>query len=382
MIGLRQNDPRPLYLQVKESLRDEIAAGRFKLNEPIPDERTLAADLGLSRMTVRRAMVELAEEGYFERIPGRGTFLRAGTPVANATPASPAILTLTLAIVSGFERLDPSDGLFYGRALRGMQNALGDHAQLVLKRLSTPATSFLEQLKATRAADGVIALSITDAQALEAFATCGLPVVFFDCATPMATGNFDIVTHANELGGYQAVSALIEQGHRRIGMFVHGSSNDPATSAIGEVARDRLAGFERALRERGLSVRPEWIRPVVPNSTSAYAATRDMLRLSASELPTALVWTIDEMAAGAIAAAKDAGWRVPEQLSIAGFGDVGVFSVPALATVRMQIERSGEASVRMLLERIANPKLESRRQIMSTEFIARGSIGLPRLEQP
>lgn len=324
-------------------------------------------------------MVELTEEGYFERIPGRGTFLRSGAAAVLAAPVFSNTLTLVLA--GGFERLDPSDGLFYGRALRGMQNALGERAQLVLKRLGMPAAGFLEQLKATRAADGVIALSITDAQALEAFAACGLPVVFFDCATPSCAGGFDIVTHANELGGYQAVSALIEQGHRRIGMFVHGSSNDPATAVIGEVARDRLAGFERALRERSLPVRPEWIRPVVPNSASAYAATRDLLRLPASEIPTALVWTIDEMAAGAIAAAKDAGWRVPEQLSIAGFGDVGVFSVPALATVRMQIERSGEDAVRMLLERIATPKLKARRQVMSTEFIARGSIGMPRLEQ-
>ncbi|MCW8133465.1 MAG: substrate-binding domain-containing protein, partial [Planctomycetota bacterium] len=271
-------------------------------------------------------------------------------------------------------------GLFYGRMLRGMQDGCGDRAQLALKRIPDPAAPLLEQITSAQSAQGLIVVSITAQETLRALAACGLPVVFFDCATPEVPGAYDIVVHANEAGGYQAATALIELGHRRIGMLVHGSSNDPATAAIGEIARDRRAGFERALRERGLEPNPAWVRPSIPHSSSAYALTRELLRAPAHETPTALVCTIDEMAAAALAAAKDAGLRVPEDISVAGMGDVGVFSAPALASVRMQVERSGEDAVRMLLERIARPDLAHRKHVLSTEFIARGSIGMPRAE--
>lgn len=65
----------PLYHQVYAVLREQILEGRFD-GTPIPGETTLAADFGVARVTVRRAMQQLAAEGLVARERGRGTFAR------------------------------------------------------------------------------------------------------------------------------------------------------------------------------------------------------------------------------------------------------------------------------------------------------------------
>ncbi|MBI3829650.1 MAG: GntR family transcriptional regulator [Planctomycetes bacterium] len=378
MISLRKNDPQPLYLQVKESLRREISAGRFKPNEALPDERSLAAELGLSRMTVRRAMVELTQEGFFERIPGRGTFLRPGKEGNGSRSGGEGLLSI--ALVSHHERFDASDGKFYFRMLQGMQEASAERASVILKRIGTPLPEFVKSLQADRAIDGMLVLGVVAHEVVDALAASGIPAVFYDCTAPSAAGAYGIVTHASEDGGYQAGTALAEMGHRRFAVFIHASSGDVKSAVIGPIARERLAGFERALHARGLRLAPDAARPVACSSPAGYAAMRDLIQNAKGPLPTALFCTTDEMAIGAISAAKDAGLRVPEDLSIVGFGDVGHFSVPALTTVRAQVERSGEDAARLLLERIADRKLPFRKHVLPTEFIARASSGLPRPE--
>lgn len=71
------------YLRVKTHVLDHILAGDWVVGERIPSEHALKAQFGVSRMTVHRALRELAEEGYLSRTVGAGTFVadrhRAGT---------------------------------------------------------------------------------------------------------------------------------------------------------------------------------------------------------------------------------------------------------------------------------------------------------------
>jgi GntR family transcriptional regulator len=66
---------KPLYLQIQEYLAEQIAAGRYLPETRIPSERELSSELGISRMTVRRAITELVNEGLLERVHGAGTFV-------------------------------------------------------------------------------------------------------------------------------------------------------------------------------------------------------------------------------------------------------------------------------------------------------------------
>ncbi|MBR1217941.1 GntR family transcriptional regulator [Bradyrhizobium sp. U87765 SZCCT0131] len=70
-------DFRPLYRQVKETLIRRIAEGRWTPDKAIPNEFELAADLGVSQGTVRKALDEMAGENLLVRYQGRGTFVAA-----------------------------------------------------------------------------------------------------------------------------------------------------------------------------------------------------------------------------------------------------------------------------------------------------------------
>lgn len=65
----------PLYRQLIKKLRDDIAAGRYPVNSRIPSEQELCQTYGVSRVTVRKALVELTREGLLRRHQGKGTFV-------------------------------------------------------------------------------------------------------------------------------------------------------------------------------------------------------------------------------------------------------------------------------------------------------------------
>jgi GntR family transcriptional regulator len=64
-----------MYYQLKELLREKIAAGEWAPGAMIPSERELSEQYGISRMTARQALVELTTEGLLNRVQGRGTFV-------------------------------------------------------------------------------------------------------------------------------------------------------------------------------------------------------------------------------------------------------------------------------------------------------------------
>lgn len=66
--------PLPAYQTLREQLREQIAAGRYRDGARLPTESELVAAHGLSRQTVRRAFQDLVAEGVVYRVPGRGTY--------------------------------------------------------------------------------------------------------------------------------------------------------------------------------------------------------------------------------------------------------------------------------------------------------------------
>ena len=72
---ISQNDPRPLYQQVKDQLRHRVAIGVLKPGDEIPSIRQLAADIRVSVITIKRAYLELEMEGVIQTRQGRGSFV-------------------------------------------------------------------------------------------------------------------------------------------------------------------------------------------------------------------------------------------------------------------------------------------------------------------
>src|SRR5512136_2286617 len=74
--AFNENPSVPLYLQVEATLKEMIEDTVFSLGDQIPSERELSEQLGVSRMTVRRAIQNLIDHGLLERRSTNGTYVR------------------------------------------------------------------------------------------------------------------------------------------------------------------------------------------------------------------------------------------------------------------------------------------------------------------
>ena len=74
--------PQPLYVQVKDHIRQMISSGQWPPHHRIPSENEIVADLGVSRMTVHRALREMTADGQLVRLQGVGTFVTPPRPLS------------------------------------------------------------------------------------------------------------------------------------------------------------------------------------------------------------------------------------------------------------------------------------------------------------
>lgn len=75
MAGLDRTSPIPLYYQLEQALLQSIRSGEIGRGDALPCEKELEEQYGVSQITVRRALQDMATEGYISRQPGRGTFV-------------------------------------------------------------------------------------------------------------------------------------------------------------------------------------------------------------------------------------------------------------------------------------------------------------------
>ena len=75
MIHLDYRDARPIYAQIADNLRNQIAAGILRPDDRLPSVRELAAELAINPNTIQRAYRELESEGWIATVPGKGCFV-------------------------------------------------------------------------------------------------------------------------------------------------------------------------------------------------------------------------------------------------------------------------------------------------------------------
>lgn len=163
-----------------------------------------------------------------------------------------------------------------------------------------------------------------------------------------------------------ATEYLIGLGHRRIGLL--GGMPDGRTHL--SIPRERELGYTRALAAAGI----DFDESLVVNGNFSVQGGSDATRqlLTMDDPPTAVFALSDEMAAGAIQAAREDGVAVPEQLSIMGFDD-HAFSAPmGLTTVRQPVELQGDEATRALLDAVEGSPWPADR-VLDHELIERAT---------
>jgi LacI family transcriptional regulator len=177
-----------------------------------------------------------------------------------------------------------------------------------------------------------------------------------DCPAVIAT---------NRDGALAAMEHLIGLGHRRIG-FIGGRTE--LQSAV-----RRLQGYKDGLRQAGMPLDPELIQEGDYSTERGLIGTRRLLNLPVP--PTAIFAANDQSAIGALQAARQAGLRVPDDLSVIGFDNIpeAAYINPHLTTIDQSIERMGYIATKMLVSLVQGEFLESKLHKIITRLIVRDS---------
>jgi DNA-binding LacI/PurR family transcriptional regulator len=148
-----------------------------------------------------------------------------------------------------------------------------------------------------------------------------------------------------------ATEHLLALGHRRIAHICGDTADELAVSAH----IDRQAGYEQALRAHGLTPDPRLLVEAEYTVTGGARSAAELLRRG--NLPTAIFAACDEMAMGAIAVLRQAGVRVPQDISVIGIDDHDLAGAIGLTTVAQPTAEQGRLAAATLLEplRVGEP---------------------------
>lgn len=205
----------------------------------------------------------------------------------------------------------------------------------------------------SRRVDGmllVVAPTDGDISHIQRTVASGVPIV---CLDRIPDGiSLDSVSFDSLAGSRECIRHLVTMGHRDIAII-----NGPPSL---ETARERLQGYEQALRDAKIPVDPQWIRTGDFRIESGYREARELLR--APKPPTALFVANGMMTLGVLNALDDLGMRCPEDIALASYDDLPLAASfrPRLTAVAQDAYKVGHLGAKLLIQRakrlISDPK--------------------------
>ncbi len=258
---------------------------------------------------------------------------------------------------------------FFMEVLRGLQARLAETEYDLLvytaRTMEEVGTQLERALHRGRSAGVLLFSSPIRERQLARIRRSGQPTVLVDCFHT----DFDSVSIDNEHGGYLAARHLIDQGRERIAIIMANPGSVPAA--------DRQKGYRRALEEAGLQPNDAYAISSDDEETHGYTEAHGheaMEQLLACDpAPDAVFATSDVQALGAIAALREAGLKVPEDVCIVGFDDIRLSEHLGLSTLRQPMYDLGRLATEKLLSRIAEPDRLPTHTVFSPHLVKRGS---------
>ncbi|WP_341675277.1 LacI family DNA-binding transcriptional regulator [Niveibacterium sp. SC-1] len=323
----------------------------------------VAAEAGVSPSTVSRFLTGAAKVSEAKRKVVEAAIEKLNYRPNTAARALASGRSMTIGVLT----LDISSS-FYGEALKGIEQSLigTDFVPMIVSgELNTKDEAACVEVLLARQVEGLIVFprQLGTRQLQQIAKRVPLVSIGVKASGPQAHS----MQIDNEGGGYMVTRHLTELGHKRIA-FVGGTPGHPEVVA-------RRAGYKRALHDAGLKYDPALD---VPGNFHESGGIEGTERLLAKGTPfTAVFASNDQSAFGARLALHQAGLRVPEDISVAGFDDLphACFVSPPLTTIRQPIlemgRRAGRAVVSMLRGEPVNL------EIPELELIVRGSTAQP-----
>lgn len=197
------------------------------------------------------------------------------------------------------------------------------------------------------------------------FAYVNIPIVLLD--TYFNSVKMDCVLINNVEGAYQATHYLIKKKHTQPG-YLH--SSYPIYNF-----EERADGFYKAIRKNGMSTSKSIIHLLSPSMEGAYADMKALIE-NGEELAESYFADNDLIAAGAMKALKENGYKIPEDIAIIGFDNqpICTYIEPNLTTVNVPKEYMGEMAVRRLIHVLESKEFLPIKTEIGTNIIKRKTV--------
>ena len=313
----------------------------FVLNERV--------DVKIPRETRQRVVEAAAELGYSPNVSARRLAGGRSHVIALVLRQSPEQVA--------------SDAVL-AETLRGLSSAARAGGFRVMVELLEPdgADSSYSALLRAQHADGlIISGPRSDDPSLRELVRDEFPVVIQGSLADVRVQSVDV---DNVAGARGAVEHLLALGHRRIACITN-------ARLVYTAAQERLAGYTQALTSAGIRIERELIAEADFDAPSGHVAMAELIGRTTFD---AAFVASDVVALGAIGALREAGLKVPDDVSIVGFDDIplAAYFDPPLTTVRLPAFELGQAAGLALMERLAD-RANPHRTLLPTELILRGS---------
>jgi LacI family transcriptional regulator len=305
--------------------------------------RALRDDTPVTDETRRRVLAAATELDFAPSQPARS--LAAGRHAANGIVFPDLVGPYYAEVVLGYEAVAAQ---------------LGSSVLILATRERRDAAAAVREL--TRRVDGLALLGHTVGDDVVAGIAASRPVVLIardpvPGADNVRTGN---VRTARALAEH-----LLGHGYRRFA-FLGGPDDSPDVAG-------RYAGFRSAVRAAAGEVSSALVPTRGFDLEAGERAAGDLIRRGRS--PRALVCANDELALGALRAAREAGLDVPGDLAVTGWDDLLAARFAGLTTVAQPMRQLGATAARWLNRRIADPAPAARRRVLPTRLVVRSSCG-------
>lgn len=222
---------------------------------------------------------------------------------------------------------------------------------------------FIRLVKKTNA----LALIMTNSMTRELLERINSEIITVMCCEAVLDGPSAYVTIDDEGAAYTAVRYLISLGRRKIAFI-----NGPASF---KYARERLKGYEDALREAGHDIDRRYVAEIGEDMDYESAKAAAIHLLSYTEYPDAFFTSSDVIACAVEKAALEKGLKVPEDIAVVGFDDIMASHManPSITTVRQPTVQMGSLSADMAIKLIEKDDKFLKSVLLGTELIIRQS---------
>lgn len=335
---------KPLYKKITDDLLHAIETGQLAENAQLPTEKELSQTYNVSRITSKRALTELENQGLIYRIQGKGSYVQKRKPRKKKVSR----ILFLIPFVNDLSLGNFNEGLAPVTSEHHYEVIMSSAAFLINKQ----AADIIEDF------DGMIYYAHNTEDFLDTLFELSIqqfPVIILD--KKIHDLPYPTIQSDNFSGGAMATNYLAAQGHQRIA-YIFGEPTLPQS------VRQRYLGYIHATKEQHLSFH------TTLTDKQAFLNADVIAYLKENEI-TGVVCENDLVAISLINQAKRATIDIPNQLSVIGFDNIQAASLidPTLTTIAQDFKGMGKLAGTMLIEWIENLVIPTDQQIPVKQII-------------